>query len=790
MSRFPHFAVLAALLLTACASSPPAEEIRTYPVEISNLGAAVNSALDEFAPTITANGTRLMFTRGNGSAPFNRDFWQSTLDGEFWTTASRLPDRINRETNEGSPSLSADGQILYFAATDRPDSKGKSDLYMAQLEGREWGEARNLEFPVSTDYWESQPSATADGRTVYFVSDREGGLGGLDIWVTSLDQDDKWKVPVNVGAPINTSKDEVSPFIAKDGSTLYFASDGHAGLGGTDMFVSRLLRGSWSAPTNVGRPLNSDGNDEFFSLSAEGMVVFFSSRRPGGFGGYDLYRAEPNPFPPGAVIVLSGTVRDARSRAPLEAALRVTDATTGKEFSIQQSNAYTGEYVLVLPAGAVYEVTATAAAPYFPETARFDFLNQSVYGEVTHDFLLRKDEPLPQLEASVTADVLDFSLLHGAATSGGLTIEEQVRKETLPLLNYVFFAENSAVIPQRYASITVDEASKFSVSALPDGTLERYHHLLNIYGFRMNSEPSFRITLTGTTDGSEAPSIAKQRAEAVADYLRSVWKISPDRITVLSRGLPERPSGMRTAEGREENRRVEITSSNPALLAPLQIEDVQQLLKPPFVRFYPSITASEGLDRWRFEIRHGSTILRENEGSTTYPDSISWNWRGLDGALPAAETPMRFTLYARDKNGSEVTTQPQEIPVSLITLERKQLEQLPDRTIEKISLILFDFDRSDLSEQNQQLLDHAATRLTERSTVLIRGYTDRLGEDAYNLALSQKRSVGVREAMLRRLPGQPLRSEGVGESSLLFDNDLPEGRFYCRTVQILVETIK
>jgi OmpA-OmpF porin, OOP family len=152
--------------------------------------------------------------------------------------------------------------------------------------------------------------------------------------------------------------------------------------------------------------------------------------------------------------------------------------------------------------------------------------------------------------------------------------------------------------------------------------------------------------------------------------------------------------------------------------------------------------------------------------------------------------PVRFTLYARDRNGAEVTTKEQEIPVSLVSLERKQLEQLPDRTIEKISLILFDFDRADVGEQNLQLLDQAASRLTEKSTVVIRGHTDRLGSDDYNLALSKRRAASVRDVLSRRLPATPMRSEGVGKANLLFDNDLPEGRFYCRTVQILVETIK
>ena len=776
-------------LLAGCSSATVDESIRTYPVQISNLGAAVNSSLDEFSPSVTANGRRLIFTRGHTRPPFNRDFWESSLDGEFWTTATRLPDRVNSETNEGSPSFSADGQTLYFAATDRPDSHGKSDIYIARLVGREWAEVENPGFPVNTRHWESHPSTSADGRTLYFVSDRPGGQGGLDIWVTWLDHEDKWRVPVNLGPPINTSGDEVTPFIAQDGKTLYFASDGHPGLGGTDMFVSRLVGDRWSKPTNVGRPLNSPDNDEFFSLAAEGSVVYFSSRREGGFGGYDIYRAEPNPFPPGAVIVLSGTVRDARTRTPLAAQLRVLDAMTGDSISLQHSNAYSGEYIIILPAGAVYNITATSP-PYLPETELFDFLTQSVYGEQTHDFLLRKEEQLAALEVSITTDVLDFSLLRSAASHAGLSIEEQVRRETMPLLNYVFFGENDAELPERYVRLSAEQSSDYDVRSISEETLSRYYHLLNIIGMRLRDDASITVTLTGTTDGSEAPEIARMRAEHVASYLNTVWGVAHDRMRILSRALPEAQSSSRSPEGREENRRVEITSTDPSLLAPLHIEDVQHVLKPSSVRFYPSIVAEAGVDVWRFEVRQGARVLRESDGFATWPDSIPWNWRDTEGKLPDPDVPLTFSLSARDTRGQEARSEEREIPIHMVTLERKQIEQLPDRTIERISLILFDFDRADIGTRNEQMLLATAPRLTEKSTILVRGYTDAIGNEEYNRALSQRRAAAVKEKLQTLVPGRSIRSEGLGESVLLFDNTYPEGRFYCRTVQILVETIK
>ncbi|MBR9977295.1 MAG: PD40 domain-containing protein [Bacteroidetes bacterium] len=779
--------IVIVFVLTSCSSSPPAD-VRSYPVQISNIGAAVNSAMDEFAPGITANGLRMIFTRGSTTPPYNRDFYESALVGDFWKRPAKLTGNVNTDRNEGSPSFTADGQTLFYAASDRPDGLGKSDIYRAELEGMDWRAGENPGFPVNTRAWESHPSISPDGNTLYFVSDREGGYGGLDIWVTSRDSEGFWRVPVNMGPEINTPGDEVSPCIASDGVTLYFASDGHPGLGGTDMFVSRHIGEKWTSPTNLGRPLNSEQNDEFFALAAEGKTVYFSSRRDGGFGGYDIYRAEPNPFPPGAVVVLSGTVRDKRTRVPLVGTMILRDVATGERISSHKSNAYSGEYLIVLQAGAVYEVEVRSGE-YLPETSRFDLINREAYGEIEHDFLLQKEYEDARLEATVTADVLDFSVLRGSSGHRCLRIEEMVTRETMPLLNYVFFDEGRSTLPPRYAQLSAAQATQFTISSLPEGAIERYYHLLNIIGLRMRQRQHSSITLTGTTDGSEPQRIAETRAQAVADYLNDVWDIERDRMRLVSRTLPEAASSSRSAEGRAENRRVEITSADSELLTPIESSDVERILEPSSVRFYPSITAEAGLSRWKFEVGQGTRVLRDSDGYTTYPDSIVWNWRDLEGDLPDGDT-LRFTLYARDAEGSEVRTEPQSIPVQLLTLDRQKVERLPGRTIEKISLILFDFDRADLGERNREILRNAAGRLHSQATMVIRGHTDAMGETAYNLRLSERRALAVKNELQGIVPEAATRAEGVGESVFLFDNTFPEGRFYCRTVQILIETIE
>ena len=330
---------------------------------------------------------------------------------------------------------------------------------------------------------------------------------------------------------------------------------------------------------------------------------------------------------------------------------------------------------------------------------------------------------------------------------------------------------------------------RFSLEALPEGTMERYHHLLNILALRLQQRPASTLTLTGCTDGSEARSVAEARARAVSAYFTDIWGIAPERLEIRARDLPEAPSSVRSDQGRAENRRVELTSTDADLLAPIETSKVEKVLSPSDVRFYPSITADAGLQRWSFEVRQGARILRDSDGYTSYPDTIPWNWRDLQGNLPGEDT-LVFTLYAKDAQGTEVRTEPQYIPVQTLTLDRKNVEQLPDRTLEKISLILFDFDSFALGRHNTAMLERAARRLESNSSMIIRGYTDAMGDDSYNQRLSERRAEAVREQVQRLLPNAPTRSEGVGESRLLFDNTLPEGRFYCRTVQILIETIK
>ena len=781
----------------SCSSSDQAD-IREYPVRISNLGALVNSSKDDFSPSISANGAILFFTsdRKQKGTTGGQDFWRSTYDGNFWSLPENVAAPINTPDHEGSLSISSDGQSLYFAACDRADAVGRCDIYFAELKGKEWSSVKNIGAPVNSPAWESQPSISSDGRTLYFVSDRKGGFGGLDIWKSEKGANGAWLPPVNPGPTINTAKDETSPFIASDRKTLYFASEGHPGLGGSDMFVTRFVNGSWLKPVNLGKPLNSPDNDEFYTLTAEGNIVWFASRREGGIGGYDLYRGEPNPFPPGAVAVLSGVVRDKKTKSPLGADLILRDKKNGTKIAEYKSNAYSGEFLIVLPAGVHYELTVQSAT-YLPEKDAFDLTSKETYEEIHRDYLLRKDEPAPKLAASVTADVLtsDFSILKSRNVDvPGLTMEEIVYNESIPLLNYIFFEKGSANIPERYIRLSTEATNNFLSTAIEHEALQYYRNILNIFGNRLRADASINVTLTGCNDNTDVEkgniSLSRERAEAVKKYFVEIWKIEPQRISIEAMNLPVNKSTINTEEGREENRRVEIHSTAPGFLMPVEIRDVQRLIKPPSVLFNLSIEAQAGIDRWKFSVTQDGKEKRASDGYTQYPDSLRWDWKDASGNLPSGQSPLIFTLEAKDKTGAEVKTEPQEIPVRQITLEKKNIEKLPDRTIEKVSLILFDFDRTEIGERNRSILENAARKIQPQSKVILRGYTDASGEESYNLRLSEKRAESSSKALSENMRFINLRSEGVGEAVLLYPNDTPEGRFYCRTVQILIETQK
>jgi outer membrane protein OmpA-like peptidoglycan-associated protein/Tol biopolymer transport system component len=328
------------------------------PFKPINLGPEINSPNDEYLPVSTADESTLIFTR---KIQNNEDFYKSyKLNGQ-WASATYLSKLINTaEYNEGAQSLSQDGKYLFFTGCNRPDGVGRCDIYVSQKKGEDWSKPFNISAPVNSPGWESQPAISADGQTLYFVSNRKGGYGGYDIWKCTV-TNKGWSQPENLGPNVNTPYDEQSPFIHPDDSTLYFCSNGWPGMGNKDLFVSRLNKaGKWQKPENMGYPINSNGDENGMSISTTGGYAYFASNTLSGFGGFDIYMFElPEKTRPHAVTYVKGSVVDANTKKPIDAAVEIVDLVTNQPVYQSPSSPPDGGFLVTLVTGRNYGLTIT-----------------------------------------------------------------------------------------------------------------------------------------------------------------------------------------------------------------------------------------------------------------------------------------------------------------------------------------------------------------------------------------------------------------------------------------------
>lgn len=396
-------------------------------------------------------------------------------------------------------------------------------------------------------------------------------------------------------------------------------------------------------------------------------------------------------------------------------------------------------------------------------------------------------EPEPLRPAAVALGLLEDGSEAPAAT---LRVEEFISTNMRPLLNYLFFEEHSAAIPERYRELTPDERDKFRVEKLHGvGTIPTYHHLLNIVGRRMTEHPEATITIVGCNDGLEEKKgedevLSRRRAESVFGYLKDVWGIDPARMTVQERGIPAKPSNMEVEDGVQENRRVELYSDAWEILAPVITDDTLRITNPPAIRFRPEAIGPVPVTAWTLTAEQEGTTLKEVSGEGELPEKIDWNLKEEQGTIPRADKPMEYTLEVTDALGRTARTPKSALPVEQITVSKKRRERIADKYIDRYSLILFDFDRAEFNEANERIGEFIRERLREGAEVTITGYTDRIGEEAYNERLSQRRA----DKTAQELETSGADVSGLGETVELYDNTLPEGRFYSRTVTIIVET--
>lgn len=400
-------------------------------VIIQNLGPIVNTPFNDYSPIISADGNTLIFTSNRTDDPSlvksqsnYEDIYVSYRQGNSWTAPKLIGKNINIKYNDAAASLSPDGKTLFLYYEE-----GEGDIYTSRLEGSEWSKPEPLNKNINTAlFWETCASVSADGKSLYFASNRPGGVGELDLYVSQLDAKGSWGKAVNLGPVVNTPDNEDSPFIHHDGVTLYFSSDGHPRLGNSDIFVSEFKNNKWNRPENMGYPLNSWEYDGFFTLSPDKKRGYFSTVKEGGLGDADIYSIEfltpkykPKPQPVVAakiveqpktelpkaeefidpmihaqkakrvVTVLKGKVIDESSAAPLSAVISLVDNNTSKVLTKINSNPATGEFELVIPHGGNYGV-ATEKNGYLFNSINFSVPQFAEYQEIDTHIIMVKAE--------------------------------------------------------------------------------------------------------------------------------------------------------------------------------------------------------------------------------------------------------------------------------------------------------------------------------------------------------------------------------------------------------------
>ncbi|MEP6711786.1 MAG: OmpA family protein [Ferruginibacter sp.] len=466
-----------------------------------NMGDSINSTALEYFPSLTIDGSKMIFTRRLNN---DEDFYETNFTNGQWAKAKPVSGKINTNLNEGAQTISQDGQWLIFTGCNYPEGSGSCDLYIAyKTKNGNWTEPENLGPQINTEFWESSPSLSPDKRDLYFSSNRPGGYGGKDIWVTHRSSAGKWSTPENLGAEINTTGDEGCPFIHADNQSLYFNSTGHPGYGMTDLFVSRkTIDDNWNTPENLGYPVNTIDDEGSLIVSSGGKTSYYASDGGDTRGGLDLYSFElRDDIKALKTYWVKGKVFDKKTNEGLPSSVELTDIGSRKLISKLQTDE-DGNYLVTLPAGKDYAFNVNRKG-YLFYSDNFSMINNL------------PDSPL----------VVNIPL-------------QPIEKGASIVLKNIFF-----------------DVNKFDLKSESLSELDKVISLLG-------DNPRLSILISGFTDNVGKPAdnllLSINRAKAVTMYIQSKG-IAIKRLSAKGFGEQKPIASNNTEAGKAQNRRTELS---------------------------------------------------------------------------------------------------------------------------------------------------------------------------------------------------------------------------------------
>lgn len=498
----------------------------------------LSSEYDDYAPSITMDGDEIIFTsdRPNGHTAnevggYDTDIYSSTkLDG-VWQTPKALKGSVNTTKDDISNNMSYNGTRMLYSVLNE---NGNYDIYEAFLKGAEWSGSVNFSTNINLKSNEIFASYDFDDKLLYYAKDSEGGTGGYDIFVSGpvLKRNREYSIPTRVNE-VSSAFNDGPIYLHPDGKTMYFASEGFNSMGGYDIFMSKKKGGVWSAPINMGYPVNTPYDDYFFAATANGKFAYIASNRAGGKGGFDIYKvtfwgpekkpalatqdyllasiAKPIQDPELAgevkvaatinLTVFKGITIDALTKKAVEASIDITDNATGKVIETFTTNSATGKFLISLNAGGNYGI-AVRADGYLFHSENFDIPSTADYN------MVNKTIELKNIKCG----------------------------SKIALRNVFFDTGKSTIRSESYPE------------------LDRLVKL-------MNDVPTLKVELSGHTDNTGSATsnqqLSQDRAQAVVDYLASKG-ISKTRMVAKGYGSDRPVASNSTAEGRQENRRTEF----------------------------------------------------------------------------------------------------------------------------------------------------------------------------------------------------------------------------------------